>query len=1727
MNKYTKALVLGIGSLFLCLNSNAGIKRANRHFTSGGCPVITVTTIKQVNVTCNGGNNGMAVVSVSGGAAPYTYTWTPSGGTKDTASNLTAGTYTCTVKDKNGCTGTRKVVITQPVPLGASISSLTNVKCFGAKTGSAKVSVVGGGPYTYSWAPSGGTNIIANNLGAGTYTCTVTGCNGSTATAVATITQPATAVTATISVTEVTCSGGTNGTATDNPSGGSSPYTYKWITPVSTAKTITNLTAGAYGCTVTDANGCAYPASATITQPAAYNFTKSTTTPTCNKSNGKASAAVTGNTPPYIYSWSPVGGTKDSAINLSAGSYTLTVSDANGCASSTTYIISNTGMGASTSVTNILPCSYSDNGTASATIAGGTSPYTYSWTTGATTTSIGPLSASTYTVTITDKNGCIGVARATITEPTQLRDSIATQTNVKCNGSSTGSAKVGVKGGLAPYTYSWAPSGGTNATASSLSAGSYTVTVKDKNGCIVTATATITQPATALSAPITSSTSPTCNGDNNGSITVTASGGVSPYTYAWTPSGGTKATASNLTGATYTCTVTDKNMCTATPSITLVNPALLTASITSHTNATCGGGGSATVTAGGGTTPYSYNWSPAGGTNSTASGLVGGNYTVTVTDKNGCTATASITITSSSSLSVSVTASTNPTCSGSSDGSATATVTGGASPFTYSWTPSGGTNAVASGLSVGTYTINVTDNAGCLAIASVTLSTPALTATISASANPLCNGNSNGSATVTAGGGTSPYTYSWSPSGITTAAASGLSAGSYTVTVTDNHSCTNTASITLTDPVVLNASITSSTNPLCNGDFNGSAVVVASGGTGLTYTYSWALSGGTGDTATGLNAGTYTVTVTDSNSCTATANVTLTNPAVLTANITSNSNPLCNGSSDGSATVSVAGGTSPYSYSWTSGGTTATASGLSAGGYTVTVTDKNGCSASANVTLSNPTSVTASISGSSNPLCNGGSTGSATVTAGGGTGTYTYSWAPSGGTNATANGLSAGSYTVTVTDGNSCSATANVTLIDPAVLSASISGSTNILCNGSSTGAASVTASGGTSPYNYSWAPAGGTAATASGLSAGNYTVTVTDANSCSTTATVSITEPSPIVDTKTTIKNASCSKNNGSVSITISGGVPSYTYSWAPSGGTNSTANSLSAATYTCTVTDANSCTLSVVAIVKDSSTLAASMASHKNDLCYGSCNGKAFGMATGGTAPYTYSWSPVSSTSDSATGLCAGLYNFTVTDNVGCTASDTVRITQPGRIVVTPATTNASCNGNCDGSISAGVTGGTPGYVYLWNNGQTTSSATGLCAAAYSVTVTDANGCIGDTSATVTQPATLRDSVISVVNVTCNGGNNGCASIGVKYGTSPYTYAWSNGMTTSSSCGLTAGTYTITVTDANGCTIIDSAKIMQPTAITGTASSTPATCGGNNGSATASASGGTGTLTYSWLPSGGTGANTATYTNLVAGSYTCTVTDANGCTTTLTTNVSNTGGPTVTSSGTDVSCNGGSNGSAMVNASGGTSPYTYSWSPGGGTNPSISGLSAATYTCTVTDFNGCKTIDTVKVTQPAPLAVTIDSIINSSCIDTIWAVPSGGTTPYTYSWNTGATTVALDGICGGNYTVTVTDANGCTSMATIYIVPTAIQELNNVSDVKVYPVPTSGDLNISISDQSLMPQQIMVYDITGRKVMEQKVDKTATLIHMDVSALSNGTYLLEITGVNSKTMARFTVGK
>ncbi len=973
------------------------------------------------------------------------------------------------------------------------------------------------------------------------------------------------------------------------------------------------------------------------------------------------------------------------------------------------------------------------------------------------------------------------------------------------------------------------------------------------------------------------------------------------------------------------------------------------------------------------------------------------------------------------------------------NGTATVTPTP-AGTYTYSWnTVPVQTTQTATGLCAGTYTVTVTSTCG---TATATVTVPAaggsITLTNTSQTNVTCNGACTGSAVVTASGGTAPYTFVWSPAVANTTSgatntATGLCAGVYICTATDAGGCTGTQTITITQPPALTAT-TSFVSASC-GNSNGSATVNVSGGVPL-YQYLWSPTGQTTPTATNLLAGTYNCTITDNNGCVLTVTVTVPNGGSPTLTVTGSTNVTCNGACNGTATVSTVGGTAPYTYAWTpTGGTGTTASNLCPGPYTCTVTDASGCTATATVLITEPPAITATQS-QVNVLCNGMCTGSATVVASGGTGIYTYLWSPSGGTGATASGLCAGNYTCLISSPAGCSITQSFSITQPPALTVTVA-QTNVSCNGACDGTATVTVGGGTPAYSYLWNPTGGTGPTATALCAGTFTCLITDANGCTITQTVLITQPAALTAT-TSFVSATCGNANGSATATPSGGTAPYSYLWTPGGQTTPTATNLLAGAYTCDIIDFNGCTLTVTVTVPNAGSPTIVVTGFTDVTCNGACDGTATVSTSGGTAPYTYAWTPNGGTGTTATGLCPGVYTCTVTDANGCIASATVLITEPPALAITPSQVDLVCFGVCNGSATVAVTGGTPAYTYIWSSGGTNATETGLCAGNYSCLVTDFNGCTLTQTFTITEPTQLTVASAGF-NVTCFGICDGQVVAIPNGGTPNYTFVWSSGCTGASCNNICAGTYNVTVTDFNGCTATSSATVTEPTDITITTSTVDAHCSFADGAASSVFSGGTGTLTPVWYAPATPGAN---LTNVVSGSYYVVVTDANGCDDTANVTINNIPG-VVASAGTitPVSCFGGNNGTASVTTTGGTGTITYAWSCSPSTTNTATGLVAGPCSIVVTDSAGCTSTVNITISEPTDLTIGATATPGAICAgqsSTLTGTAAGGTPGYNYMWMPGplpGATNILAPTATTTYTVYVTDANLCADSATVTV--------------------------------------------------------------------------------------------
>ncbi len=1362
-----------------CVNSYAGNPEVI------GEPAALVHTATPQNASCDNVFDGSISISASGGVVPYSYSL--NGGpvqSSNVFNGLAAGTYAVLVTDNNACSSTSNVTIDTAYAVYASLVSQTPVSCFGGVDGTVTVQLTGGvPPYSYS---INGVQFVSSptftGLASGNYVITLRDSKGCTDFVNVIISQPNQLQAQIDSVINIGCNGAGTGAIYITVTGGNPAYNFLWSN-TATTEDITNLVAGTYNVAITDSKGCSASVGATISQPLPLflNIASYHDLDCYNDSSGSVDVTANGGVPPYSFAWSN-GATTEDIYGLLPDTYAVTVTDANGCQKNIAQVIGQPTQLASTITPTPVLCAGAASGSIDLDVTGGTAPYNYVWSNGATTQDVSAVSGGLYTVIVYDAHGCSITNSATVTEPAPITISLV-KTDVLCNGDTTGAIDITVNGGTPTITYTWSNTA-TTEDLTGLTAGSYSVTILDGNGCSASASATISQPAGLVlnATPVNVG----CAGGANGSIDITVQGGVFPYTYAWSNTATTED-INGLSGGTYTVTVNDFNGCSITASFTITEPTAITSSL-AGTNVTCFGAhnGAIDLTVGGGTAPYSYLWNTFQ-TVEDLNGIGGGTYFVIITDANGCTKHDSIVITEAPALVLSVSV-TDALCNGAATGAIDLTVSGGAPAYTYLWSNTATTEDIT-GVAAGSYTVTVTDAASCSASISATISQPTAMVVSAAVQNVGCAGGNNGSIDLSVQGGSFPYTYAWSNTA-TTQDLHNIAGGTYSVTITDANACTATASYVVTEPNAIVSSIVG-TDVTCNGAHDGAADLTVSGGT-APYAFLWSTFQGSEDIS-GLNGGLYYVIITDANGCEAKDSVFIAEPAslVLTTVVT---NISCFNANDGIIDLTVTGGTPGYTYAWSNTATTEDLSNLPGGLYVVTVTDTHGCTATTSATIVNPSAIFANFI-TKNPLCYGDTSGRVDLIASGGTPPFSYVWS-NGATTEDLINVGAGTYIVTITDSRNCAHVDSATITEPGQIFTS-GVVKNVSCAGLADGFVDITAYAGTLPYTYLWSTLQSTEDIFS-LPGGDYYVTVTDANGCQAVSLYTIREPLPlgvsIVKTDVLCNGSA----TGTLAAVPSGGTHPFYYLWN-NFETDSALVGVEAGRYVIQLTDSNGCFIyDSVQVLEPAKISITGLTTDAN--CWGASSGAIDVTVTGGVTPYGYAWSN-SATTEDLSGVAAGTYTLTVTDANGCSLTATFTVGQGVQIIPSLSSLDPICHGGNTGSITAITSGGVQPYTYAWSNSKTTISIGNLVAGTYTVTVTDANTCSATAEATVNDPAPI------LVTATANGAKcfntaSGNVSTVITGGFGPYTYLLNGvGQSTDTFTHLLPGDYLLIVTDVNGC--------------------------------------------------------------------------------------------------------------------------------------------------------------------------------------------------------------------------------------------------------------------------------------------------------------------------------------
>jgi uncharacterized protein (DUF2141 family) len=1238
---------------------------------------------------------------------------------------------------------------------------------------------------------------------------------------------------------------------------------------------------------------------------------------------------------PYLFQLQPnansqTGGTFS---GLAAGTYTVTVFDANSNSTNVTATITQPSAALATTIqVSGGSCTFTPNTCLNAVPTGGTPPYTYIWSNGTTQASVCNLNpVLTYNVNVTDANGCIATASisAASLATTQAVSQTLTSGNATCPTCPDGSITSVASGGFVPYK--WQINGGalsngqTSPTFSfnSLLPGTYTVTVQDNIGCTNSQTITVNSQGSALSATISSTTNVLCHGASTGQIVVNPSGGTAPYTITAQANGQTFTASptgvlSNLPAGSYVIVVQDATGQAFTLTGVISQPAQPITSAISKTDATCGqNNGSAVLTVSGGTPGYQVVWQPGNLFGTSISNLAPGKYVAQIFDANQCVKVDSVVIGNVGAPVVTANQ-TNPTCAGVSNGSITLAVSGGTAPYTYAWTGPNNFTSNSQNLTnrpAGSYVVVVSSANGCTASATVVLTAPQVL--VSGSASPTSGpGQSNGSLTLTASGGAAPYQYSFD-GGLTftpNSTASGLAAGNYAVQVRDANNCLSDL-VNLTVPqgtgnqVVLTAQVT---QPQCANQ-GGSVVATAANGTApYTFTLTNSQTGAVLTSQTGnftnVPVGQYQVKVQDAAGASATQNITLApaNPVVVSVTV---NQPPC-GQNTGSAVIQVSGGTPGYQILVQGGGQTFTpnpngvVSNLAPGTYFVQAFDASQCSDADSFVVaasSGPIAVN-TFQNASCPTC---ADGSIAVQASGNF-PMTYQLPGAAPQNSPQFGnLLPGTYCITVTDANGCTVSTCATIgVSTPALVATIVNQQNPICHGQPSGAVQVVAANGLPPYSYVLqnSAAGivdsNTTGLFANLPAGNYVILVLDAQNQAFTLTAVLTQPAPL-NVQANIIKPGCTVANGSISLQAFGGTAPYFVQWfGPQGSLGS---------------------------------------------------------------------GPLANTP--LTGIGTGKYVAIISDQNQCQRVDSFVVNPQTPWQVNGVVTPAGCANANAGSINLTIAGGTPNFIYSyqWSNGATTQDLFNIAAGVYTVVVSDNTGCTQTLTYTVTGGNTGTVSTINVVPATCNTCANGAFEIAILGGTPPYTIQLNNQAADTFNTafnGLTPGTYVVSVLDAAGCLVTHTVVVpvgqnSQLTAVLDSVQNV--SChNGQNGSFFVHAQGGNPPYIYSI----GNGAvqNTGNFFNLAAGTYSVLVKDATGAQVVLSVTLTQPNPLQVAASATGVSCQGGLDGQILTAVGGGTPPYTYQWTTGS-VAPNVFGVAAGSYTVIVSDANSCQTSATIQV--------------------------------------------------------------------------------------------------------------------------------------------------------------------
>ncbi|WP_435262416.1 T9SS type A sorting domain-containing protein [Tenacibaculum sp. nBUS_03] len=1519
---------------------------------------LEVSNITQVNdILCFGDSNVSLIATAKGGTIPYAYKWYKKGSTtvlstKLTLDNISAGIYVLKVTDDNLIKTEKEFKVNQPLKLELSKVDVKNVLCYEGATGSISVLAKGGTfPYTYSWK-HGTTGPSINSLTGGDYTVTIRDKNLCEVSKLIKVTTPATGLSiSTEEENHVTGFGLSNGSIKVKASGGTPGYSYEWKDSTgkvlgSRTNELLNISSGTYTLVVSDAGNCIATTTHKIEEPLLLEAKIEEVSILCNGGTGQLRSKVTGGVSPYVYNWTDATGKEISTstfIEEVSGVYNLEVTDEN----NNKAIVSSINLVepvvlefGNINVVDVL-CYQGATGSISVLAKGGTFPYTYSWKHGATGPSINSLTGGDYTVTIRDKNLCEISKLIKVTTPaTGLSIGTEEENHVTGFGLSNGSIKVKASGGTPGYSYEWKDStgkvlGSTTNELLNISGGTYTLVVSDAGNCIATATYKIEEPL-LLEAKI-EEVSILCNG-GTGQLRSKVTGGVSPYVYNWTDATGKEISTSTFieeVSGVYNLEVIDENNNKAiVSSINLEEPLNLEFSKIEVVDVNCYGGatGSILVEVNGGTSPYTYVWKHSIENKNSVNGLKQGVYSVTITDKNGCSITNdAIRVNEPELYEISETSLFRPTSDLVNDGKINIKIVGGVSPYNYLWknekdeilkdVNSNFKNDEITSLGEGTYTIRVTDSKGCIVEETYNLANPGeLLVSVEQLQEITCYNGNNAILDVITIGGAGGNKYTWYDASDDSIVGNkkqltNIVAGKYYVIV-DNAAGIKEKSplYEVKEPLKIELDF-SSENASCNKADNGSFKFNVKGGNNV-YKYRYAFEGmGYSNwinvvsnvvEVKNLKPGSHKVQLIDGNNCFALNlkgedefTIKITEPLQLKITQLSSEEPTGYGLSNGHIEASIIGGTPPYSYTWFNSPGILTPSSLrienlNKGTYTLKVEDSKGCSTEKTFELSEPEKLEVLIKRNSIISCNGSSNGEIQAIVSGGVKAYSYKWYREGntstiGTKAVLSNLPQGAYYVVITDTNNNTVrSSRYELTEPPILTLELT-SDYVSCGTGTDWEVKSTVLGGTAPYTYLW-NTGVNSSDLTNVKPGSYKLTVVDVNGCKITKELELVAPLKLeIAQVSSTTPTGYGLSNGHIEASVKGGTAPYNYSWIASNGilmpSDLRLENLAKGSYTLKVEDSKGCSTEKTFELAEPEKLEVSIKRNSIVSCNGASNGALQAIVNGGVKGYSYKWYKKGSTifhgtKPNLSNLSGGTYYVVITDaNNNSVTSSMYELREPSILELELTSDYLNCGTGNDWEVKSTVVGGTAPYSYLWSTGDNTSSLKNVKAGSYKLTVVDVNGCKVSNNITIVLPEPLILDDYSLINPTCYQGNDAEINLEVAGGAEPYSYKWSNGSVSKNINNLEEGIYSVIITDNKGCSISESFKVISPEKIKLDLGSDVTLCKGQSIILDGSIKDG---VNYSWTSSNGFTSTDSMVEVNESGTYKVIATDKKGCTVT-----------------------------------------------------------------------------------------------------------------------------------------------------------------------------------------------------------------------------------------------------